>query len=198
MSFFFSSEHVIYHSHIPRTAGASVREWLNKESLPVRGFSGYKSPCALQHRHLGDKSLAEDFKHYDPDVFFAVIRHPVERLKSFWKMKYGNEEFVNPTSDFHLFVVNAIELQNRESYHENNALRQQVEFVDDRFELFAQEEVAHIQFWLQSVLKMSLRKFPDDKHNRTAFDFTVKGETREIIESHYRADLELHTLLKYA
>jgi hypothetical protein len=198
MSFYFSSNHVIYHSHIPRTGGTSVQEWLNSEGMPVRGVSSDKPPCALQHRHLSDDTLKQDIATYEPDVFFAVIRHPVDRLKSLWKMRYGSGKFVNPSSEFELYVKNSLELQKRDEYHENNSLRPQVEFVDDRFELFAIDDVSKAHYWLEQSCKLALRKFPCEKHNPTTFDFVVNSETIVLIESSYRADMELYRLLKDA
>jgi len=198
MSFYFSSNHVIYHSHIPRTGGISVQEWLNMEGMPVRGVSSCKPPCALQHRHLANATLKQDILTYEPDLFFAVIRHPVDRLKSLWKMMYGQDNYMNPSSEFDLYVHQATQIQRRDEYHENNGIRPQVEFVDDRFDLFAIDNLSDVGEWLSEACKLELRKFPVEKHNPTSFDFAVSSATVEKIEDVYRADLELYRLLKDA
>jgi len=203
MPFWVAHNVCVYHSHIPKTGGTTMARWATQAGFQVKGISGEQRPCSLQHRSLEVCSLENDFETYLPVNFIAVIRHPVDRLLSHWCWRHQQQPLHSDSSDFHLFCTQVLKNDRANPYQLDNHIRPQVDFVDDRFDLFAFGDWTALHEHLNQVTfdagsPIVLPDFPTTRHNSGRAKFQPLQKTVDLILENRRADYELWNMVKDA
>lgn len=180
-----------------------MARWATQAGFEVIGVSGEEKPCSKQHRHLEVYSLQYDFESYMPVAHIAVVRHPVDRLVSHWCWRHQQRPLHSDASDFHHFCMKVFEADNQNPYQYDNHIRAQVDFVDDRFELFSFGAWDKLRTYLNQVTydagsPIQFAEFPVTKHNAGRAKFLPHRETIDLIMANRRADYELWNMVKDA
>lgn len=134
MPFFTKHDVCIFFSHIPKTGGTSVEDYLTFNGFDRSFYSSPMHPCSLQHRHLADSKLSEERLRLEPKFSFAFFRDPLSRMKSEYFMRLKGKT-PNP-SNFEYFVKNGISKYKKNPYRCDNHFRPQIEFVDEKIKVF--------------------------------------------------------------
>ncbi len=137
----FNDQRILF-IHIPKTAGASLESHL-RQVAKVGLFCGdfkkmreLKLPCSPQHFHLA--ILNSFFPRKFFDWRFTVVRDPMDRLKSEYRMRRGI--FADESLTFPAWVGAVFQRYGKNPYVFDNHIRPQVEFVDDHVEVFRFED----------------------------------------------------------
>lgn len=189
------NERKILFVHIPKTAGASIESHLRNVAR-VALFCGnfvklnaLKMPCSPQHFHI--EILRAIFPRGYFDWQFTVVRNPLDRLKSEYRMRRGRfvGEEVLP---FPAWVGAVFKRHAKNPYVLDNHIRPQVEFVDENVEVFRFED------GFESVLRRvadrlgvpEMRTGEYHKQKHPALDIECPPDCLDEIAQFYRADYE--------
>ncbi len=136
----------VFFSHIPKTGGTAVESFFAKTPASVNfwskglhGKGGLRFPCSPQHFHSDviNAMFGEGFFHFK----FAVVRHPIERVLSEFRMKVGPRLADGRSAiSFDAWVERVLERYDRNPYILDNHFRPQVEFVDGATQVFRYED----------------------------------------------------------
>jgi hypothetical protein len=203
MPFWTAHKLCVYHSHIPKTGGTSISHWATQAGFDLNGISGWEKPCSLQHRSLDVPSLSQDMEQHMPVACFAVVRNPIDRLVSHWCGRHSQRENHSDSNDFHHFCTQVFLNEASNPFIYDNHIRPQVDFVDDRFELFAFGEWDRLQSFLNDLtfehgVANVFPAFPSTKHNAGRTKFQPLQDTVDLILKNRRADYELWNMVKDA
>lgn len=135
MPFYTKNGITIFHSHIPKTGGSSIGDFLGRNGYERDFFSGYLKPCSLQHRHIFDEELKNKFNELDVTYSFAFIRDPLERFISEYFMRRMNRSVMTDKS-FQEFVEDLIGQCKSNPYVMDNHIRPQHHFINEKVEIF--------------------------------------------------------------
>jgi hypothetical protein len=135
-------DQLVLFAHIPKTGGSSLDRAL-QDMGGLRAFFAERGSdyarCTPQHMH------AELLEIFIPDAVvdlrFAVIRHPVIRLISEYKMRRAaTRERGEEIEDFGPWVEHVFARYETDPYLHDNHIRPQAAFVTEGTELFRHEE----------------------------------------------------------
>lgn len=123
------ADKTIFHSHIPKTGGESIRQAMIQSNCRVSFYSGYAEPCSFQHRERDDSDLQYALDILKPCRSFTVVREPQSRLYSIyaWQMMICGAEMSQESFDWWLMSARAAVKENRHAF--DNHMRPQVEFI---------------------------------------------------------------------
>lgn len=141
--FSFGDKTVFFH-HIPKTGGTSIEKAIEMSGGKISGWSNQLHeakregfPCSPQHWH--DFIIKEVFPEFE--FKFAVTRHPVSRIISEYKHRarwaIQNERIPLPFGEWINLVFDKY---SENPYFYDNHIRPQVQFVDDKVDIFRQED----------------------------------------------------------
>ena len=185
---------VLYHVHIPKTAGTSILKLMLNEGCDVLGYSKYAQPCSLQHRHKDVESLQSDLKDYNPTASLIILREPLYRLKSAyaWQMMICGTEASQDSFDWWLYSARAALKSN--PYTFDNHLRPQAEFHDESYSTFLFGDWNGIQEHLSQFLgkRITLGR----EHQITRPPLFIPPAHLDWFENYYAEDLKLWDKVK--
>lgn len=129
--------------HVPKTGGTAIENFFRRSgpvavsllSPALHGPDRLGFPCSPQHFH------AEILAHlFDAHLFahrIAVVRHPVDRLASEYRMRVrGRIAREKPFPAFAPWVATSFARTDDNPYHRDNHFRPQVAFVNEETEVF--------------------------------------------------------------
>lgn len=128
--------------HIPKTGGSTVEYWL-QSIAPLRLHTVGLPPmlkCTPQHLRLVDirSLLGQDYFTY----MFALVRNPYDRIASEYRMRATIQRgsFFKLWPTFSLWLEDNLGKQTTNSFHYDNHLRPQWEFIGSGLEIFRLED----------------------------------------------------------
>jgi hypothetical protein len=121
----------VFFYHIPKTGGRAIEEHLRSQKVRIalhspklHGTDKLGFPCSPQHFHA--EIVTNLFR--DKTFFklrFAVVRHPVDRMLSEYRMFDANLRV-----SIHKWVDRSFIRYSTDSYYRDNHFRPQTEFID--------------------------------------------------------------------
>jgi len=135
MPFYTKNGITIFHSHVPKTGGSSIGDFLGRNGYIRDFFSGPIQPCSLQHRHIEDGELKNKLNNLDITYSFAFIRDPLERIISEYFMRRMDRSIMTDKT-FQEFVENLFNQYNLNPYILDNHIRPQYQFLNDGVQIF--------------------------------------------------------------
>ena len=210
---------MVYFSHIPKAGGSSVETYLRTKgtvALVSKGDRWGKSSPQHMPLAIADRWIPEAFC----DARFAVVRDPVDRLASTFRMRAVPDRMRpgNPLGwltglpgrlrgaplfrirvlrvpvliDFRSWVVLVLALRRLFPSMHDNHLRPQVEFVDEEMTLFRLEDGLEPVFdWIDRLAGSA--RSPGTFHQRKgkALPLEIGADLRDRIRRHYARDCEM-------
>lgn len=132
--------------HVPKTGGTAIENFFRHSGVvavsllsgALHGAERLGFPCSPQHFHA---EILENL--FDARLFarrIAVVRHPVDRLASEYRMRVrGRIAREKPYPAFAPWVTASFARTDENPYHRDNHFRPQVAFVDAGTEVFRYE-----------------------------------------------------------
>lgn len=128
--------------HIPKTGGEALRATL----LSIPGVQdAFRALSPVEHwgfpvtpQHFHDVILRELLPANAFVADFTVTRHPVERMKSEYRMRVNESSHTLP--EFNEWLEEQFARVDMNPHHDDNHFRPQVEFISDRTTVFAYED----------------------------------------------------------
>lgn len=186
--FFYKENKKIFFVHIPRTGGRFIKSlFLSNKFKTGFIYSIYKG---VENHHL-HHILLKDFKEYNHNSKFTVIRNPYERTRSILSIIKKNNFEKNLES-----LLNS--LPNKSI---NNWLRPQCEFIGKNCKVWKYEKGLRKKFidWLNDNFNLCLFY---KKVKYTVFDYDqyykieLTKEVKKLTEKLYKKDLEFYEKIK--
>jgi hypothetical protein len=143
MPFFRTAGKTCYFSHIPKTGGTSVEDYLIERFGPLsmldREFNS-RDPrhcwCKCSPQHIEWKSLQMILPLEMIDAVFAVVRHPIARTESGYHFQIQTEKTIPPETPFSDWLRDQIALQKENPFALDNHMRPQSDFVPEGAAVF--------------------------------------------------------------
>jgi len=177
--------------HIPKTGGSSiessVRQMKGSVALLSSAPLGY-AKCTPQHMHaeLLERFIGTNFY----DFSFAVVRHPITRIRSEFQMRCSGP---NNQKDFEAWFNDTLDTYMKNPYVCDNHIRPQSDF------LLPKTDVFHFEAGIKPVVDYMATRF-DRKppefvpHKRKSHGqdkpLKMSNTTFERLTSFYQADFE--------
>jgi len=211
---------IVYFAHVPKTGGSSIEAYLRSKGrvgLLQKETLGW-SRCTAQHieRRIYAELMLDTFA----DTGFAVVRDPLERLKSEYRYRVdlsGGKRNGDATSarrklrrilktmvfrtgcgvpagvlTFEEWVSQVFAAYPQNNYINDNHIRPQSEFIDPAHKLFRFEDGLDAVFdWIDATTNtVQMRR---DHHVKKSSErgFPVSPETMRMIEDFYKDDYDV-------
>jgi hypothetical protein len=153
MPFFRTAGKICYFSHIPKTGGTSVEDYLIERfgSLAMldRRFN-FLPPaerwCQTSPQHIEWKSLQMILPLEFVDAVFAVVRHPIARIESGYHFQIQVEKSISPDTSFSDWLQDQVRMMKANPFALDNHMRPQVDFVPEGAAVF------HLEFGLDPLV----------------------------------------------
>ncbi len=142
---------LVYFAHVPKCAGSAMEDYLAERFGPLafNNREHYKARRAWSKtspQHIA----ADDLERLFPDGFFtacfALVRHPLTRLRSVFKFQRDWEDRIPPETGFADWLKTLPDVGFRRSYALDNHMRPMAELVPEGARVF------HIEDGLQGVI----------------------------------------------
>jgi hypothetical protein len=148
-----------HYADVPGCGGVAVLRQLEARFGPLAFYdpSHTEAPPAQRWsrtspQHVGRKSLARLFP---PDFFaasFAVVRHPVDRLRAVYAFQRDVEGAIPRSTEFHEWLEDIAERTLDEPWVFDNAVRPMTELVPEDAQVFRLEDGADaVTAWLDAI-----------------------------------------------
>lgn len=191
MPFYTKNNTCLFHSHVPKTGGMSVRKFLESNNF-MSEFNQKLSALSQTHRDKYDQELLREIETKKPIFSFTVIRHPFDRI--FSEFRYGHHWGANKTeADFDYFINYHLKKLNKSGY--DNHLRPQVEYVHDNMKIYKFGDWEKLIEDINKIIPLENKNFPKENVARN-YDWLPKNpEIIKLIEETYKEDYELFNSL---
>lgn len=153
MPFFRTAGKLCYFSHIPKTGGTSVEDYLIERFGPLamleRRFNFIPPAerwCQTSPQHVEWKSLQMMLPLEMIDAVFAVVRHPIARTESGYHFQIEVEKSIPPETPFSEWLTGQVALLRANAFALDNHMRPQVEFLPEGAAVF------HLEFGLDPLV----------------------------------------------
>lgn len=153
MPFFRTAGKTCYFSHIPKTGGTSVEDYLIERFGPLamleRRFNFIPQPerwCQTSPQHIEWKSLQMFLPLELIDAVFTVVRHPIARTESGYHFQIQVEKSVPPETPFSDWLKTQVRMLKENPFALDNHMRPQVDFVPEGAAVF------HLEFGLDPMV----------------------------------------------
>ncbi|MDU8926153.1 sulfotransferase family 2 domain-containing protein [Alisedimentitalea sp. MJ-SS2] len=184
---------LVFFAHIPKTGGTSIETYLRSKGQ-VTMHSGVDLewlPCSPQHMHveLHGALLEPGFCDYT----FAVLRDPVERMKSEYRHRSKRaSDRGKHVASFDEWAPRVLKLSRNQPYLYDNHLRPQTEFVTPDMRLFRLEGgLDPVYDWIDTLGGNPVVPSRDWKRNLSHGQVEVAPETETFIRGFYAMDYAL-------
>lgn len=187
--FFKKEDKKIFFVHIPRTGGRFIKALLLSNKFKTEFiYTIYKG---IENHHL-HHNLLIDFKEYNDNPKFTIIRNPYERTRSILSIIKRR----NNTEKNLEVLLNSLFNKNI-----NNWLRPQSEFIGKDCKIWKYENNFKKNFinWLNNNFNLNLIY---KKVNYTIFDYdkyckiNMSNDIKKLTEKLYKKDIELYETIK--
>lgn len=192
-------------AHIPKTAGSSIEDLFSELGWQTTELDRYEGVLSANHlrrcspQHMHADLLESIYRVEKFDFSFAVVRHPVDRALSEFGFRNGQklhgDVHENEVSTW--WMAQKSELK-RNSFHLDNHLRHQHEFVLENMEIYKYEEDLgrlHSKIISLTRAEKSLDYEPEMPHvNKSANSNNRIQISRQIsknVARYYRRDMKL-------
>jgi hypothetical protein len=180
---------ILYFVHIPKNGGGSVVAYLEQKGPVALRFRTRLQWSATTVQHMNadiySKLVPEDF--YDES--FAVLRDPVERLKSEYRYRVAR---MDTTLTFGDWVQLVLQATRKDPFFSDNHIRPQVDFLRRNTRLFRFETGLDTVFdWIDSVTATPPGDRNLHRHETAARQIDILEETSQGIRDFYEADYKL-------
>jgi hypothetical protein len=153
MPFFRTAGKTCYFSHIPKTGGTSVEDYLIERFGPLamldRRFN-FLPPaerwCQTSPQHIEWKSLQMFLPLELIDAVFTVVRHPIARTESGYRFQIQVEKSISPETSFSDWLHGQVRMMKANPFALDNHMRPQVDFVPEGAAVF------HLEFGLDPLV----------------------------------------------
>ena len=143
MPFFRTAGKTCYFSHIPKTGGTSVEDYLIERFGPLamldRQFNA-RDPhtcwCKCSPQHIEWESLQMILPLELIDAVFAVVRHPIARTESGYHFQIETEKSISPDTPFSNWLHDQIAMLKENPFALDNHMRPQSDFVPEGAAVF--------------------------------------------------------------
>lgn len=198
---------LVYFAHVPKCAGSSVEEYLERrfgQTLAFRDGQFLKVPegdrwTRTSPQHIPAASLA---RLIPPELFaacFAVVRHPVTRLQSVYRFQKVWAGTIPAETGFSEWVAGLPAALEKDRFHLDNHVRPMTEIVPEGAHVFRIEDGAsRIVAWLDTLAGNAdgPRQFKHMKSHKTYYnrknapveEITVTEADRAVLSDLYAAD----------
>lgn len=148
---------LVYFAHIPKCAGTAIEDYLQdrfgKLAFVDRRYKKLQTPWTRSSpQHVTWKDLRRLFP---PGFFngsFAVVRHPVTRLRSVFHWQRDWEGTIPADTTFEAFVDRVAQMRRGASYDHDNHLRPMHQFIGLNTQVFRLEDgLAPVVDWLDKL-----------------------------------------------
>jgi hypothetical protein len=187
--------------HIPKAGGTFIEATFKRNGFdieflahgPTKGF--LNTVMRVSPQHLNWSVVQQLFDVQAFDFAFTVVRHPLERLISEYRMRVKAGQ---PTFD--VWAQRALRQAKIDPTHFDNHIRPQVDFVGDGLTVFKLEATPS-HAWATAVktaLELEDFELKDTRHanagdnisNLKRADIQVSDTTRAMVTEFYAADFE--------
>ncbi len=182
MPFFRIDDKLHFYAHVPKCAGASVEAYLRKRfgSLAFQNSSFYRVPeharwTRSSPQHVDSKSLELLFPSDWISSVFAVVRHPVMRLRSAYDYQKTGEKSVPEGMDINAWFLTWCESRDARPFQFDNHPRPASELVPKTATCFRMEDgLADVVPHLDTLAGNSdgARKLPHENKSRGGAQYT--------------------------
>ena len=208
---------MVYFSHIPKAGGSSIETYLRTKgsvALVSKGDGWGKSSPQHMPLDVAQKWIPEGFC----DARFAVVRDPVERLASTFRMRARPDRMRSPLDwltglrgklrgeplfrirllrvpvliDFRSWVALSLALQRVFPSIQDNHLRPQVDYVGEGMTVFRLEDgLGPVFDWIDGIA--GTPRSPGTFHQRKGqpLDLPLDASLRDRIRRRYLRDYEM-------
>lgn len=191
MPFYIKNDICLFHSHVPKTGGTSVRKFMNSNEFQAE-YNQRITAWSQQHRHKYDEELLQEIEKRKPVFSFTFIRHPFDRI--FSEFRYGHHWGANKTeSDFDFFIEYHFKKFNKGGY--DNHLRPQVEYVHDNMKVYKFGNWEKLVEDIDKIIPLDNKNFPKENSAKPYDWIPQNPETIKKIEEVYKEDYELFNSL---
>lgn len=153
MPFFRTAGKTCYFSHIPKTGGTSVEDYLIERFGPLamleRRFNFIPQSerwCQTSPQHIEWKSLQMFLPLELIDAVFTVVRHPIARTESGYHFQIQVEKSVSPETSFSEWLQTQVRMMKENPFALDNHMRPQTDFVPEGTAVF------HLEFGLDPMV----------------------------------------------
>lgn len=153
MPFFRTAGKTCYFSHIPKTGGTSVEDYLIERFGPLAMLEprfNFIPPaerwCQTSPQHIEWKSLQMFLPLELIDAVFTVVRHPIARTVSGYHFQIQVEKSIPPETPFSDWLNDQIRMMQENPFALDNHMRPQVDFVPEGAAVF------HLEFGLDPLV----------------------------------------------
>ena len=195
--------------HVPRCGGTSMEDYLEARFGPLafrsRFFLDLPPPMRWTRtapQHVAATDLARLFPAGFLDETFAIVRHPVERLKSVFRFQRDVERRFGPRLDFERWLVRMQKQEAMQPFLLDNHIRPMTEMVPEGARIFHLEQGMDPAIaWLDDLAGGPAPGVPMKLRNnfaeRVAWakiepgpEPVVTDRVREILSTRYARDFE--------
>jgi hypothetical protein len=175
--------------HIPKTGGTSVNGILMRHGRRFLHYTEKIPGLRVSPQHFHAEILSSLLHGYSVDYLFSVVRNPIDRLRSEYRMRVKTNSASGMSFD-RWWADNSRKYETN-PFHLDNHLRPQVEFILDGCEIFKLEDGLNLAMD-RVFMRIGLTEMPPHNHVRKGdtVDIQMSAETVESVLSFYRADFE--------
>ena len=206
MPIFRYRDKLILFSHIPKCAGQSVENYCKKIGMKIAFLdnqfnkSSSLSWCINSPQHITGFALSRLFTNDFFDFSFAVVRNPIDRLRSAFKFQKYKERKIKKNLTLSNFIRSDLELSSRYIGYFDNHFLPQVDLLMNKnsYKIFKLEEgLLEVKKYIDDIFLTSNLNINMEHINSSKFDPNFIDEDNyiddlsfEIIYSVYKKDFE--------
>ena len=182
---------ILHFVHIPKSGGSTIESGLRQMGGKAALLSASKlgfTTCTVQHMHaeVHSKLIPPGFYDYG----FAVVRNPLDRLVSEYRMRVTEKEDPAP---FDEWARKVLRRSRKDPYVFDNHIRPQHEYLTPGIEVFKFEDgIETIMKKVAEKLEVSPPEELPHKRKSEKFDVQISDETVTMVERFYRKDYRLY------
>lgn len=135
----------VYFAHVPKCAGSAMEDYLAERFGPLAFINRrhYKEPrnwSKTSPQHIAVDGLGQLFPQDFFTARFALVRHPLTRLRSVFKFQQDWEGRIPPETTFADWLKDLPDARFRRSYALDNHMRPMTELVPEDARIFRIED----------------------------------------------------------
>jgi hypothetical protein len=194
MPFYTKNDVCLFHSHVPKTGGTSVRNFFESNGFKVE-FNERLGALSQQHKEKTDKELLEEISKRNPVFSFVFIRDPLERI--FSEFRYGHHWGKNKTNeDFDEYIIIHLKNLEKSPFQCDNHLRRQIEYVHENMNVYKFGDWDKMITDVSKVFPLENKNFLVSNKSKEYEWLPSTKETLDFIKEVYKEDFELFNSIK--